>query len=168
MPSSIPPHGDEEEQDALFERMGMLLMVTQQAEALLRAALRRAGGTPDAFRALDQSDRRTMGALIRELQRKVKLHSYFAEDLESLLQQRNDFIHHLTLKPWFDPDQTDGRNRALAWMGHYQYRLYDITTVLYAYTDALPADEIDDDLRAVLHTNAYPSIRDIITQRTQT
>jgi hypothetical protein len=168
MPRATPLSVSEKQQNRLFEQMGMLLTVTHQTEALLRAALRHAGGAADGFRALDDGDRRTMGALIRELQRKVQLHPYFAEDLQSLLQQRNEFIHHLTLKSWFDFDQAHGLNRALVWMCHYQQRLYDVTTVLYAYTDALPAHEIDDDLREVLQTNAYPSVREIITRTNET
>ncbi|MBA2679772.1 MAG: hypothetical protein H0U76_15420 [Ktedonobacteraceae bacterium] len=92
----------------------MLLVITQHAEALLRAALRRACGDADAFCDLDAGDRRTMGALIRELEGKVRLHHYFAEDLGILLRQRNEFIHRLALKAWFDLDHASRRHRALA------------------------------------------------------
>lgn len=144
----------------------MLLVLTQQAEALVRAALRRACGASNAFADLDAGDRRTMGALIHELERKVRLHQYFAEDLQILLRQRNEFIHHLALKEWFDLDHTTGRYRALAWMSHYQQRLFEITTVLLAYTDALPPDELEEDLRSVHETIGYPSVRELMAQKT--
>jgi hypothetical protein len=169
MPSATPSTVTEEQRDRVFEQIGMLLMITQQSEALLRVALRHAEGAADThLSALGRGDRRTMGALISELERKVQLHPYFAEDLQSLLGQRNIFIHDLTLEPWFDIDEVHGTSRAMVWMSHYQQRLFDITTVLYAYTDALPADEIDEDVRTVLQTNAYPAIREIITRTNET
>jgi hypothetical protein len=150
----------------IFEHMGMLLVLTQQAEVLIRATLRRACGATDAFADLDAGDRRTMGALIHELERKVRLHHYFAEDLWILLRQRNDFIHHLALKEWFAPDDTTGLYRALAWMSHYQQRLFEITTVLLAYTEALPVDELKEDLRSVHATIGYPPVGELIAQKT--
>ena len=144
----------------------MLLLITQHSEALIRAALRRACGEADAFCDLDAGDRRTMGALIRELERKVRLYPCFAQDLGILLHQRNEFIHQLALKPWFDLDHAGGRHRALAWMSHYQQRLFEITTVLLAYTEALPADKLEDDLRSVHETIGYPQVRELIAQKT--
>jgi hypothetical protein len=45
----------------------------------------------------------------------------------------------------------------MVWKNHYQQRLFDITTVLYAYTDALPEDGIGEEAARIRYTGPITS-----------
>jgi hypothetical protein len=121
----------ETNEEIVYAVMGTLLELTQQAEALLRILFKEIGIDP-AFVAHPEvaKDRRTLGALIKDLRSRTVLDPYFDEDLSSFLRMRNDFVHNVATEDWFDPSTEYGWKSVLAWMLNYGNLLTAMHTVL--------------------------------------
>ena len=114
--------------------IGMLLLLTQDTEEFISFALRvvfKEGVI--TFDDFARKDKKTMGMMIRDLQKHFHLDPSFEQLLCGFLEQRNIFVHSLRHQDWFDLESEPSLNRVWNFLKAYQENLEQVTATFVAF-----------------------------------
>ena len=87
------------------------MLVLQKVERFLAIVLMNMATPAEPDGKLEKAllrDKQTMGQLMKHFADRTELPEHFALTFESLLQDRNVFVHNLFMQPWFDLNSEDG------------------------------------------------------------
>ena len=90
---------------AALVAVGETMLVLQKVERFLAIVLMNMATPAEADGKLAKAllrDKETMGRLLEHFSARTELPEDFARVLESLLRDRNVFVHNLFMQPWFD------------------------------------------------------------------
>lgn len=114
--------------------IGMLLLLTQDAEDFLSFALRvvfKEGII--TFDDFARKDKKTLGRMIHDLRTHFHLDSSFDQLLGGFLEQRNIFVHSLRKQDWFDLETETGVNSVWQFLHAYQQNLEQVAVTFVAF-----------------------------------
>lgn len=106
--------------------IGETLVMLQKFEQLTVAFLLCTVSESDVDRRLEKlllRNKEVLGKLLKELSARTSLPDHFSEDLDSLLEMRNIFVHKLFLEPSFALNSPDGRLEIDGFMEGMRYKL---------------------------------------------
>jgi hypothetical protein len=112
-------------EEVIFAQIGLLLLLVQDFEHLLERSLKiifadQVDLTPEK---LFSADKRTLGALLKDLRARAHIEENIDVLLTQVLEDRNLFVHNLRQQPWFDTKTTKGRDQVFKFFFHFQPRL---------------------------------------------
>jgi hypothetical protein len=121
-------------EDDLLMHMGILLLNIQQFESLLLHALKQiyAESADLTAEKLYAEDKRTLGALMTDLRKRAVLEKDADALLESVLCDRNLFVHRLRHQKWFDLSTENGRQRTMEFFAPFFLNLLRATRLFIA------------------------------------
>lgn len=99
------------ERDATLRMVGETMLALQKVEQFLAAVLMYMATPAETNGKLAKAllrDKNTLGQLLDHFGARTELPPDFASVFETLLQDRNVFIHNLFMQPWFDLNTPEG------------------------------------------------------------
>jgi hypothetical protein len=150
--------------------LGETMLVLQKVERFLAAVLMHMATPAEADGKLAKAllrDKETLGRLLNHFGERTDLPSDFALVFESLLRDRNVFVHSLFMQPWFDLNTPEGCTRLEDFMRALRTGAKIATKVMMAAltpkeTDAPRSSETQSYIDSVflrIEETAHPDVR---------
>lgn len=154
--------------------IGETMIVLQKVERFLAAVLMHMAAPADAGAKLEKAllrDKETLGRLLAHFAERLDLPANFSAELDALLRDRNIFVHHLFMEPWFDLHTSEGRAKLDDFMRGIQNGARTAAKVMMAVLTAEEKDGgrspeaqayIDRVVRRIQET-AHPDVQSRVT-----
>ncbi len=150
--------------------LGETLLILQKVERFLAAVLMHmasAAAIDDKLEKALLRDKETLGQLLKYFGSRVELPPNFATQFDSLLRDRNVFVHALFMQPWFDLNTQEGCARISEYTRTIRSYAKTATKVMMASltpteTDANRSPEVRayiDRVFARIEETAHPDVQ---------
>ena len=161
---------------ATLTMVGETMLVLQRVERFLAAVLMHIATAVEVDGKLAKAllrDRETLGRLLEHFGQHAELPLDFAFVFETLLRDRNTFVHSLFMEPWFDLDTPEGCGRLEEFMRVLRGRAKIVTKVMMASLTPKEADaprsietqSYIDSIFLRIENTAHPSVRARVSEQ---
>lgn len=138
------------EVEEIYAQIGCQLLLTQEVEHYISVLIGIVFSDQPSLNELTRLEKKTLGALKKELLKKADIDTNFLDTLEKFIDLRNLFVHNLNKQKWFDINSQSGRDAIWNYLIEYGSFFAEVHNVvlaklsIYGEEIGLPIDDFQD------------------------